>query len=154
MATKSIIVPTDFSAESELALEYAEMLAGVVGARLVIVHVQELPIVPAEASYRFDSSSADDGGVEAMLESVKPSSRGIAYEHRLVFGDPASRIAALADDEHAEMIVMSLRRNGRGRSISGTLTEAVMHAANCPVLVVNEQADVGSSMKAEASAFA
>lgn len=72
-----------------------------------------------------------------MLETVKPAVQGVAFEHRLLKGDPAAQIATLAGDEKADLIVMgSLGRSGLGRLILGSTAEAVMQRAACPILIV------------------
>lgn len=137
MATRKIIVPTDFSPKSEAALDYAATLAQETGARLIIVHVQELPVVYPEGSYYYGLPVSDDEGLHGMLEDVKPAVRGVPFEHRLLKGDPALQIATLAKDEKADLIVMSsLGRSGLGRLILGSVAEAVMRRASCPILIV------------------
>lgn len=140
MTTKKLIVPFDFSAQSEAALEYAAALAREIDATLIIVHVQELPVVHPEGSYYYGLPVPDDGGIASMLENVRPSIQGVAFEHRLLKGDPASQVASLAAKEKAEMIVMSsLGRAGLGRLILGSIAEAVMRKAECPVLIVKSR---------------
>lgn len=137
MATQKIIVPTDFSPKSEAALEYAATLAHETGARLIIVHVQELPVVYPEGSYYYGLPVPDKDGVRSMLENLKPAVPGVAFEHRLLKGDPAMQIAALAKDDKADLIVMSSHgRSGLGRLVLGSVAEAVMRRAACPILIV------------------
>jgi nucleotide-binding universal stress UspA family protein len=137
MATQKIIVPTDFSPNSEAALEYAATLAQETGARLIFVHVQELPVVYPEGSIYYGLPVPDQDEVQSMLENVKPAVQGVSFEHRLLKGDPSVQIAALAKDEKADLIVMSsLGRSGLGRLILGSVAEAVMRRAACPILIV------------------
>lgn len=141
MATKKIIVPTDFSPKSEAALDYAATLAQETGARLLIVHVQELPIVYPEGSYYYGLPVPDEGGVCCMLENVRPAAKDVCFEHRLLKGDPAAQIASLAKQERADLIVMSsLGRTGLGRLILGSVAESVLRRAACPVLIVKASA--------------
>lgn len=137
MATQKIIVPTDFSPKSEAALEYAATLAHETGARLIIVHVQELPVVYPESSFCYGLPVPDHDEVRRMLENVKPAVRDVSYEHRLLNGDPSVQIAALAKDDKADLIVMSSHgRSGLGRLVLGSVAEAVMRRAACPILIV------------------
>jgi len=137
MATKKILVPCDFSTSGNAAFEYATKLAHETGARLIIVHVQELPMVYGEGSYYYGAPEPDSSELRKMLHDVKPMEHDVVFEHRLLEGDPAVRIAALAKAEDIDLIVMSSHgRTGLGRVLLGSIAESVMRHAECPVLIV------------------
>ena len=52
-------------------------------------------------------AKSEGEALEKMLVSVTPPDPEIRFEHRLLFGDPADELVALAEREQADMIVMS-----------------------------------------------
>ena len=82
--------------------------------------------------------------LEKMLVSAVPggdNDKQVPYEHRLITGDPATALVRLDDDEDAELIVMgSHGRTGLTRLLMGSVAEAVVRRASCPVLTVKSEA--------------
>ena len=61
---------------------------------------------------------------------------------RLTMGDPAGEIIRIAGDEGAEMIVLGTHgRTGMSRLLMGSVAEAIVRRAPCPVLVYRESAE-------------
>src|SRR5262249_55533055 len=61
----------------------------------------------------------------------------IPVEHRLSEGDPAAEILRVADEVGADLIGMGTNgRTGPGRLLMGSVAEAVLRGARCPVLMV------------------
>ena len=53
------------------------------------------------------------------------------------FGDPGREIAAFAESQHADLIVMpSHGRTGLSRILIGSVAERVVRLAHCPVLIL------------------
>ena len=72
-----------------------------------------------------------------MLSESLPTDPTIGYEHRLLSGAPAKAIVDLADAEGVEMIVLATHgRTGLTRLLMGSVAEAVVRKANCPVVTV------------------
>ena len=72
-----------------------------------------------------------------MLEAVLPPDKSVRYEHRLVMGTAAEDIVKTADEEGVDMIVMGTHgRTGLMGVLMGSVAEAVMRHANCPVLTL------------------
>jgi nucleotide-binding universal stress UspA family protein len=66
-------------------------------------------------------------------------------ERRLLAGDPAEAIIRLAQTEDVDMIVMGTHgRRGLTRLLMGSVAEAVVRAAPCPVLTVKQPAQVAA----------
>ena len=71
-----------------------------------------------------------------MLQDVCPHDLDISFEHRLVMGDPASEIVRVAKEEHPELVVLGTHgRTGLSRILMGSVAEAVVRHAPCPVLI-------------------
>ena len=57
-------------------------------------------------------------------------------------GDPAGEVVRLAGEEGAELIVMGTHgRTGLTRLLMGSVAEAIVRRAPCPVLVYREVAE-------------
>lgn len=133
----TILVPTDFTRHSEAALRVARGLARDYGAKLVIVHVIEPELVPAtpnEMVYRFE---AGHDALDAVRERAEGTDLKLSVDTQLRQGDPATEILAAADEVRCDLIVTgSHGRTGLGRLFMGSVAEAVMRQAVCPVLTV------------------
>lgn len=134
MNAKKILFPTDFSRSSDAGLEHATVLAREAGATLLIVHVEEPPAAYGGDLY-YGLLEPDTSELWRMLREVKPSDLAVPFEHQLVQGNPAGEIVRLAEKEQVEMIVMGTHgRTGLRRLLMGSVAEAVVRRATCPVL--------------------
>jgi universal stress protein A len=137
MAEKKVIFSTDFSSASDVALNYATSLAKSMGARLVIVHVEEPPLAYGGGELYYGIPEPDQAALKNMLTGLAPTDPAVPYEHRMLVGTPANEIVALAEQEKADLIVMgSHGRGGLARLILGSVAEVVVRKASCPVLIV------------------
>jgi nucleotide-binding universal stress UspA family protein len=135
MNVKKIVFPTDFSSLSDAALAHATALARESQARLLIVHVQEPPLAYAGGEMYYGVPEPDTAEITRMLEAVVPTSSDVPYEHHLLTGDPAEGIVRLAAEQNADLIVMGTHgRTGLRRLLMGSVAEAVVRKAPCPVL--------------------
>lgn len=149
MNLKTILFPSDFSTAENSALEFATELARTCNSKLLIAHVEEPPVMYGEGTFYYGLPEPDHEGVRKMLAERKPTDASVAYEHRLLQGAPALEIVALAEREKADMIVMSSHgRTGLGRLLMGSITEAVMRGASCPILVVKPRVKLKDAEKA------
>ena len=139
MNIQKILFPTDFSHCGDAALRFATALARDSGAKLLIVHVEEPPVAygGGEMYYGMPEPATED--LKKMLERVKPADDAIEYEHHMVTGDPSTAVARLAESEGADLIVMGTHgRTGFTRLLMGSVAEAVVRRAPCPVLTYKE----------------
>ena len=134
MNVKKILFPTDFSTCSDAGLAQATALARDTGAKLLIVHVEEPPAAYGGGEMYYGISEPDQTALLNMLHAVKPADPKIQFEHRLLRGDPAERIVEFADEEKCDLIVLGTHgRTGLRRLLMGSVAEAVVRRANCPV---------------------
>ena len=142
MPTKTILFPTDFSTASDAALVHAEALAKSSGASLLIVHVEEPPLAYGGGELYYGLPEPDSERIQKMLDDVRPRDPAVPFTHRLTMGDPAGEIVRIAADERAEMIVLGTHgRTGMTRLLMGSVAEAIVRRAPCPVLVYREAAE-------------
>lgn len=141
MIVKKILFPTDFSECSQIALDMAASLARDTGAELLIVHVEEPPVVAGGdgAAYAMAATSTEE--LLARLKQEVPKDRSILHSHQMLKGAPAHAIAAFAEQQGVDMIVMGTHgRTGLLRLLMGSVAEGVVRHAPCAVLTVKPSA--------------
>lgn len=142
MLPKNILVPTDLSEGAEEALDYACELATQFGATVHLLNVIGIPTlgVPelgiALTSTMIDSMVHDN---QEALEKLGEQKRDRASIGQLLLrtGDARDSILQVAKELGADLIVMGTHgRRGVTRALLGSVTEAVVRSAPCPVLTV------------------
>jgi nucleotide-binding universal stress UspA family protein len=135
-----ILVPVDFSDCSLDALEYAVVVAQQAKASLMLLHVLE-PV-----SYGLDFTLSHIRTREQVRESWTKRLEELASSHQhshvpvesqLRGGLPADSILDSAQTLPCDLIVMGTHgRRGISHTISGSVAEAVLRKAHCPVIAV------------------
>jgi nucleotide-binding universal stress UspA family protein len=134
---KTILHPTDFSDHSDHAFRLACALARDYGARLLVLHVAEPPTAAAAEGVLMLPPAFDVEPLRERLQQLWPEDRKIPVEHRLVQGDPATEILRVAEEAKTDLIVMGTHgRSGVSRLLMGSVAEALLRKAPCPVLTV------------------
>ena len=140
MKATKILFPTDFSSCSDAPLEYATALARDMDASLLIVHVEEPPWAYRGGELYYGASDPTVAELETMLAKIVPTDPAVPCEHRLLSGDAARTIVELAAEEEVELIVLGTHgRTGFRRLLMGSIAEAVVRTAPCPVLTLRER---------------
>jgi nucleotide-binding universal stress UspA family protein len=141
---KNVLVPTDFSDTSEVALKYGKALAGAFGATLHVVHVIEEPYGQpwAVEAYGFSLAALQD---EWIKEANTRIAATVTDEERqtlkartaTVLGHPVMEVLRYADEQSVDLIVMGTHGRGPlGHLVLGSVAERVVRKAPCPVLTV------------------
>jgi nucleotide-binding universal stress UspA family protein len=142
VSTSQILVPMDFSAHAERALDYASMLASKLSARVLLMHViHAMPLGVTEMGSAMPSAYLQQIEAEISQSMEKYLQRltavGLAGEMVIVHGVPFEEIAHLATTRQVELIVMGTHgRTGLGHLFLGSVAEKVVRLAPCPVLVI------------------
>jgi nucleotide-binding universal stress UspA family protein len=144
MKVKKILFPTDFSECSQAALACASVLASESKAQLFIVHVDDIPAAYIEglasgyAGHGYvpkPENTRDD--IREQLSRVSPTISHVHFEHRYLRGNPADQILKFAERENVDLIVMGTHgRTAALQLLMGSVAEAVVRRANCPVLTL------------------
>jgi nucleotide-binding universal stress UspA family protein len=134
---RTILVATDLMTSSAEATARAIDLASRLDARLVIVNVLEKRRLSGGGAHeRVDQARAER---ERLLIGVVRDARaaGVTAEFLVWEGDPGGSIAAAAEAERADLVVVGTRgRGSAGRMLLGSVSDHVVRHAACPVLVV------------------
>jgi len=139
LAIKTILYPTDFSADSRPAFEVACALASEGHSRLVVLHVKRPPLATLGGTTGVPPlpNEYDRERWWEKLQGIQSTRADITVEHRLEYGDPAAVILQMAQEIVADLIVMGTHgRTGLRRVLMGSMAEQVVRKAPCPVLTV------------------
>lgn len=120
----NLIVPLDGSRHSLAALPVAKALSEMLEATLHVVHIAEAALPPQELLQRLGLDP------EQLRGSVLQQATG----------PPAMGIVHLAEEWHSRMIVMCAHAGSVWpRGVMGTVAEAVLCRAPCPVILVRPE---------------
>jgi nucleotide-binding universal stress UspA family protein len=144
---KRILVPIDFSASSRAALRFARDWAGRFGSEICLLHVVEPvaptgvfagePLPPLVPSIDFTTQARAE--LETVLNAEFPNATNVSLH--LSEGVPSERIAAAAEELHADLIVIATHgRTGLSHVLLGSTAERVVRHAPCPVLTLRRAA--------------
>jgi nucleotide-binding universal stress UspA family protein len=141
----TILLATDGSEEAQLASTTAADLAQKTNSELHVLTVgpdyplYELPEHPAEFQdvLRENRRRAKEV-LEQQAKKIEESGVSVKETH-LLEGRADEEIVALAEEIGAGLIVMGSRGHGRlRRSLLGSVSDAVVRHAHCPVTIVRE----------------
>jgi nucleotide-binding universal stress UspA family protein len=140
---KRILVPVDFSEESEFALEWAVKLgAQEKTATIFLVHVLPYVLDPTYlmnwtddlVGFRWDQAKKD------LVEWTKKVPRSIPCFPILCKGGIGEQIQRVCDEKKVDLVIMTSReRRGLARIIHPNASEATVRLVSCPVLVLHRK---------------
>jgi nucleotide-binding universal stress UspA family protein len=143
-----ILVPTDFSAASDAALDYARLLAARLHGTLQLVHVTlaapTAPLAPGSeaciGSTLIDGDAPVSDAEEQLRQRIRESDRRMFGATTRVLpgaGRTAQVIVKYALAQRFDLIVMGTRgRKGFIRLLWGSVAGSVAQMAPCPVVTV------------------
>ena len=142
MSFRRILVPVDFSAHSDRALEIARELAKAFGSKLVLLHCYQ--VNPGAVSpygivlpENFDREIREAAARRLEEWREKAAADGVDAEARVSANLPSMGITDAATEEKADLIVMGPRGlSGIKHVLLGSVAERTLRTAPCPVLTV------------------
>ena len=150
LAPKEILVATDFSNCSTVALEYGRTLARTFGARLHVLHVVEAFAVDSMAfgaaaaaipSLQLELEAAAAKTLESLVTADDRRDLRAITSLRAV-DTPAHAIVEYAGDAKIDLIIVGTHgRKGISHVLVGSVAEKVVRLAPCPVLTVRPTAE-------------
>ncbi len=140
LAVKKILCPLDLHDRSSFsALEYACGLAQQNTSRLYVLHVARTPGPDMDAPVAIGPHPHWELEAQRQLEEIAHQrlDATVAYEVVVRGGIPESEIITLASELGIDLIVMATHgRSGLAHFFLGSVAEAVIREAPCPVLTV------------------
>jgi nucleotide-binding universal stress UspA family protein len=138
----TILVPVDFSAPAEAAFTYALKLAAASDAALHVCHIIPVPHVldalyergfePEETVKRIERKAR-----QRINELVRSANSTLKPHLHCIEGEARDGVLAYAEKFKADLIIMGTHgRQGAERFFMGSVAEAVVRRASCPVLTV------------------
>ncbi len=146
---RKILCATDLSPASGPAWAHAQLLAGLLKAEVLILHVvPPLPIptagyFPPDLYQEVLTASRRDAqeGLDGLLRGSPDP--GVRAATRIEEGGVAQRILEVAREEAVDLLVMGTHgRTGVGRILLGSVADAVVRSAPCPVITVRADGGV------------
>ena len=144
VSPRTILVPVDFSEPAREALDYAVAFASQFRARLVVLHVVEIPYVgsglgeielpPVDTEIR---GSVTDHLAKIVAEHVGDR---LPAETLTRSGQPWYEITEAARESDVDLIIIGTHGyTGLKHVLMGSTAERVVRHATCPVLVVRNR---------------
>jgi nucleotide-binding universal stress UspA family protein len=142
---RQIVVGTDGSETAGKAVAQAAELAASVGSTLLIVSAfepvggqrlrEEAQQAPDDVRWMVNPREDVDATLDAATELAEE--KGVAVRTFARQGDPADAILDVAEEEHADLIVVGNKgMTGAKRFLLGSVPNKVSHHAPCSVLIV------------------
>jgi nucleotide-binding universal stress UspA family protein len=132
---KQILVASDFSERSNRAVRRARLLAQEQGAHVLLLHVVDDDRPPRLVAGETAAAR------ELLEQAIGTMLHGVHGKADVALGDPFDRIAKIARDIGADLIVMGAHRRQLLKNIFvGTSIERVIRENVAPVLMVNSDA--------------
>jgi nucleotide-binding universal stress UspA family protein len=149
MIWKTILVPHDFSSSANHAAAIARDEAKLHGARLLLLHVIDLPtaikpetvIVPDATGAPINVREYAVSSAEAHLQDIvaRLAKDGATATSFVRVGNPVDEITRFIDEEKVSLVVMGTHgRTGLAHLLVGSVAERVVRMATCPVLTVRQ----------------
>lgn len=144
---KSILVPIDFSDQAKYAAKVAASIAREVDAKLVLLHMLELPtgvVDPASFGTSNNTPSAllflDRARQKFASFSRQPFFEGLNIEESVHFHKAFDGIISESKEKDVDLIVMGSKgTSGLEEMLVGSNTEKVVRNSEIPVLVVKKE---------------
>jgi nucleotide-binding universal stress UspA family protein len=138
---KRILVPTDGSEFAKKAQLHALFLAKVSNAEIIALSVSEnhfINGISITEEVEQLNQILKDRCEEDLKEFEDMNNEGVKISSVIKEGSPANVISDVAIEEDVDLIVIgSSGKSGFDRFILGSVSDKVVNAAKCPVLVVH-----------------
>jgi len=147
---RSIVCGVDDSPDARAVVGVAARLAAQLERKLVLIHVTPFGHAPdpaiggamgagsvAPRTMLSESSRERSARGERLLAQLAAETGISDVQRRVVSGVPAERLADVADEEDAELIVVGSRGRGVLKSaFLGSVSNSLIGVARCPVVIV------------------
>ena len=134
MSNKTILLATDFQVHSTNAFECAVQLAASREAKLVVMHVCNMP----DSTWGIHKHPTLHEELRGELDKLR--SDHVAIERIFCVGDPGPEICKTAGDLSSDMIVMGVTNKcGVDELIGGSVHDFVIQHAPCAVVTLCHQ---------------
>lgn len=140
---KTIIFPTDFSENADLAMGYAVLVAKQMNARILAINAFDLPYSQnvMSTSLLDIMRETSEKGLKEVSEKLAAS--GVAFETKSLMGNPIRVVKELTKKHPDSIVVMGTKgASGVEEILIGSNTASILHSVNIPVLAIPSSASV------------
>lgn len=143
---KKILIPCDFSEISENALNYAIGLAKYFSSSIVLLHVDQIPVLNSEfgmSAYTLNDTTTNSltalKQLAEKIQKIEPTITDIEYYSEM--GNATDTIVSYAKKLDAELTVMGISGHGSKfiKNIIGSTSVAVAKHLDSPVMIIPPQ---------------
>ena len=137
----TVVCGVDDDERARTIVACADMFASLLEAHLIVTHVAPDPHWPGASAVPGATQElrrVETEEIEDLLSRVVSDARTSSPTAlRASFGDPASSLAELADEQRADLVVVGSRGRGRASAaILGSVSAKLIAASRTPVVVV------------------
>jgi nucleotide-binding universal stress UspA family protein len=139
-----ILTATDGSDGAIRGVQYAAYLATHLGCKVTLIHVVEsshmylsLDVTNEKLRHKLKEQLIESGRSIVRLSQKPLTDAGIAASYEITEGRPAYVICKYAEEGNFDLIIVGNHGLGKvSRVLLGSVSDEVVQAAKCPVLVV------------------
>ncbi len=143
MKIRNILCPVDFSDGSQSALAYATSIAKDHDAEIHIVYSYEEPFAYTDGAIPGNVPPADLAPDHKALDAMVPTGSDVRFRHQFLIGPPDRTLLEYAKTRNIDLIVLGTHgRTGLGRLLMGSVAEAIVRRAECPVVTIKTPSSV------------
>jgi len=151
---KTVLVPTDFSPQSAIALKFADKIATAFGAKLKVLNAHEPDLPPYFTESQLEEIAAEEQQIEDENELqirgfVKENLKNIR-DCNAIFVDDSPTAAILEEAEKADTILIALGTHGRSgieKLKFGSVADTILRESKSPVLTVNPNVEFSADIE-------
>jgi nucleotide-binding universal stress UspA family protein len=143
MAIQRILFPTDFSTNSETALNYAANVAGALNAEIILFYCYQYPPIATEIpleGLEEEVNAVEKENKKRMSELIEYGLKinsSLKFDSIILFGDFTNYINDIVKKRSIDLIMMSTQGAGPLKSFFlGTNAATVIAKSSCPVFVI------------------
>jgi nucleotide-binding universal stress UspA family protein len=136
---KTILVGYDETEPAKRALDRSAELAQAFGSKLIVTSVAPVMVSIGRGSGAVDPTDTPaDHTAELERARAKLEGKGLDVEVQVAIGEPADTIVQVAEERHADLIVVGTREpNILERLLGQSVSGSVSRQAHCDVLIVH-----------------
>ncbi len=143
---KQLLVPTDFSKQSEFALAFAVDIAKKSGGSITVLHVADLPVVADPMGTNLHAFLSPDTlkQMEARIneklgEFIHTYNDHIAIETRFEWGNPFAGISKVISEVNADLVIIGSKgASGLKEIFIGSNAERIIRSSKTPVITIKQ----------------
>lgn len=141
---KTLLVPTDFSKNSNNAADYAAKMALSINAKLILLHVYHIPAMPTEVPVVIPSIESFEIDAEENLQKIRQRlllsyGKMLEVDVAVKSGFAAEEISAYANSVKPDLVIMGITgTNYITEKLLGSVATSTIEFCHYPVLLIGE----------------